>query len=85
MTFQSTLRKGLTSKEIVYKSVRRIIESQNHRGWKGPQEIIKSNTSAEADTLQLVTQVGIQNGLEYLHQRRFHSLSGQPVLVLHHP
>ena len=39
---------------------------------------------AKAGTLQQVTQVGIQMGLEYLH-RRLHNLSAQPVLVLCHP
>jgi len=40
-------------------------------------------TPAKAGTLQQITQVGIQSGLEYL-QRRLSSLSGQPVPVLRH-
>ena len=58
---------------------------KNHRGWKGPQEIFKSNPPANTGSLQYVTQVRIQMGLEYLHRRRLHYLSEQPVLVLHHP
>ena len=54
-------------------------ESQNHRGWKGPQEITESNPPAKAGILQLVAQVSVQMGLEYLHRRRLHNLSGQPV------
>jgi len=30
--------------------------SQNHRGWKGPLEIIESNPPAKAGSLQQVTQ-----------------------------
>jgi len=33
-------------------------ESQNYRFWKGPQEIIESNTPANAGTLQQGAQVG---------------------------
>ena len=32
-------------------------ESQNCGGWKGPQEILESNSPAKAGTLQQVTQV----------------------------
>jgi len=60
-------------------------ESQNYRFWKGPQEIIESNTPANAGTLQQVAQVGTEMGLEYLHRRRLHNISGHPVPVLHHP
>jgi len=59
--------------------------SQNHRGWKGPQEITKSNPPDKAGTLEQVARVGIQVGLEYLHKRRHCNLSGQAVPVLHHP
>jgi len=59
-------------------------ESQNYRGWKGPEEIIESNTTAKAGSLQQVAQEGVQMGLEYPH-RRLHNLSGQPVPVLYHP
>ena len=59
-------------------------ESQNSRSWKGPQEIDKSNLPAKAGTLQQVTQVGIQIGLDNLHRRRLHNLSRQPTPVLHH-
>jgi len=38
-------------------------ESQNHRGWKGPQVIIKSNGPAKAGSLQQVAQVDVQAGL----------------------
>jgi len=60
-------------------------ESQNCRGWKGPQEIIGSNSFAKAGALQQVAHVGVQMGLECLHSRRLHNLSGQPVPGLHHP
>ena len=49
---------------------------------EGPQEI-DSNRPAKAGTLQQVTQVGVQMGLEYLH-RRLHNFSGQAVPVLRH-
>lgn len=39
---------------------------QNHRGWKGPQEV-KSNSPAKAGTLQWVAQVDMQLGLECFH------------------
>ena len=39
--------------------------------------IIKSNPPAKAGTLQWVTQLGVQTGLEYLHRIRFHNLSRQ--------
>ena len=61
------------------------IEPQNHRGWKGPQKTTESNPSAEAGTLQWVTQVDALLGPEYLHRRRLHNLSEQPVPVLRHP
>jgi len=51
-------------------------ESQNCRCWKRAQEITKSNPPAKADFLQLVTQIGIQTGFEYLHRKRLHSFSG---------
>lgn len=38
-----------------------------------------------AETLQQVVQVDIQMGLEYLHRRKLHHLSVQPVPVLCHP
>jgi len=47
-------------------------ESQNCRGWKGPPEIIKSNSHAKQ-----AAQVGIQAGLEYLQRRRIHNFPGQ--------
>lgn len=62
-----------------------ITESQNCKGWKGPQKIIESNSFAKASTLQYVSQTGIQMGLEYFHRRRLQNLSLQTVLVLHHP
>ena len=64
---------------------RKITESQNCRGWNGPQEITESNPPAIAGTLQQVIQVGVQTGLEYLHRRRCYHLPGQPVPVLRHP
>lgn len=54
-------------------------ESQNCMGWKGPQEIIKSNPPAKANSLQQVAQVGIQTGLEYLQRRRLNNQPGHPV------
>jgi len=36
--------------------------TQNHRGWKGPLEIIQSNPTAKADSLEQVAQVGVQLG-----------------------
>ena len=62
-----------------------ITESQNCRGWKGPQEIIKSNPPVKEGSVQLATQVDVQTGLEYLPTRRLHNLSGQPVPVLCYP
>jgi len=50
----------------------------------GPHEI-ESNLPAKAGTLQWVTQLGVQTGLEYLYGRKLHSLSRQPAPVLHHP
>ena len=41
-------------------------KSQNHRGWKEPQEI-KPNLPAKAGTLKYVAQVGVQVSLEYHH------------------
>jgi len=38
-------------------TTRIILETQNHRGWKEPQEILESNSPAKAGTLQQVTQV----------------------------
>ena len=35
--------------------------------------------------VEQVAQDLIQVGSEYLHRRRIHNLSGQPVPVLHHP
>ena len=63
----------------------RITESQNCRGWNGPTEIIESTPYTKAGTLQWVAQVGIQMTLEYLHNRRLHYISGQPVPVLCQP
>jgi len=60
------------------------MESQNSIGWKGPQEAITANPPAIAGTLQQVAQVGIQMGLEYLHRRRLHHFTGQPVPELRH-
>ena len=40
---------------------------------------------AKASTLQQVTQVGIQIGLEYLQGRRIHNLPRQAVLMLCYP
>jgi len=37
------------------------------------------------DCLKQAAQDLVQAGLEYLQRRRLHNLSGQPVLVLHHP
>lgn len=62
-----------------------ITESQNCRGWKGPQKIIGSNTPAKAGSLEQAAQVGVQTHLKYLQRRRLHSLPGQPVPVLRHP
>jgi len=62
-------------------SIGRITELQNCRGWKGPLEIIESNSPAKAGSLDQVAQVG----LEYLQRRRIHNLLGQPVPVLCHP
>jgi len=64
--------------------------SLNHRimelqGWKGPQEIIKSNPPVKEGSVQLATQVDVQMGLEYHPTRRLHNLSGQPVPVLCYP
>ena len=58
-------------------------ESQNFRGWKGPEEI-KFNLPTRAGFLQQVAQVGIRVSLQYLDRRRLHNLSGKPVSVLCH-
>ena len=57
-------------------------ESQNSRGWMRPLEIIKSNPPAKAGSLQQVTHVGRQVGLNYLQRKGL--LSGQPFPVLCH-
>jgi len=62
--------------------IHRITESQ---GLEGTSRDHPVQSPAKASTLQLVTQVGVQLGLEYLPRRRLHNLSGQPVPVLHHP
>ena len=49
-------------------------ESQSHRDWKGPLEIIQSNPTAKAGSLQQVAQENIQVGFEYLQRRRFYHL-----------
>ena len=63
----------------------KVTESQNCRGWKGPQVIIESKPPAKAGSLEQITQVGIQTDLKYFRRRRLHNLSGQLVPVLHHP
>jgi len=57
---------------------------ESQKGWKGPLEIIQSNLPAKADSLEQVTQEGVQEGPECL-QRRLLTLSEQPVLVLRQP
>lgn len=57
-----------------------LTDSQNCRGWKGPPEIIESNPPAKAGSLHHVTQVGVQEGLEYLQRRRLHNPPGQIIL-----
>lgn len=51
--------------------ISKMTESQYCGGWKGPLDIIDSNPSAVADSLQQITQ-GRQIGLRYL-QRRLHN------------
>jgi len=48
-------------------------------------EIVNSNLPAKAGTLQYAAQVGIQTSLEYLHRRRLHNPSGQPVPMCCYP
>lgn len=57
---------------------------ESQKGWKGPLEIIQSNLPAKADSLEQVTQEGVQEGPECL-QRRLLTLSEQLVLVLRQP
>ena len=59
---------------------------QNHRivGIGRDLKIITSNPPAKAGTLQEVTQLDIQMGLEYIHSSSLHNLSRHPVPVFHH-
>jgi len=51
------------------------------RDLKGPSP----TTLLKHVSLQQVTQACVHRGLEYLHRRRLHNLSGQTVSVLCHP
>jgi len=62
------------------------LESQNHRilgDWKGPEEIIESRPLCQS-RFPTIGCTGRHTD-EYLHRRRLHTLSVQPVPVLHHP
>ena len=63
------------------------IESQNHRMVGVGRDLCGSSPTSlpKQGHLQQAAQDLVQAGLEYLQRRRLHSLSGQPVPVLHHP
>ena len=71
-----------TNNVIPKKNNHRIAESQ---GLEGTSRKLGVQPPAKAGTLQQVTQVDVQMGLEYLRRRRFHNLAEQPVPVLCHP
>lgn len=54
------------------------LESQNGWGWKEPLEVKQSY-------LEPVAQNHVEKTFEYLQGWRLHSLTEQPVWVLHHP
>jgi len=58
-------------------------ESQDSRITDVVRDLKRSYSATSL--LKQVAQVGIQTDLVCLHRKRLHSLSGQPVPVLHHP
>ena len=65
----------------------RIAESQNHRIAGVGRDLQRSSSPTllpKQVPYNRLHEVDIQMGLEYLHRRRLHKLSGQPVPVLHH-
>ena len=65
-----------------------ITESQNHLMLGVGRDLCGSPSPTllpKQGHLQQAAQDLVQVGLEYLHRRRIHNLSGQPVPVLRHP
>ena len=52
-----------------------LIQSQNHRGWKGPLKIIETDLSAKSNFLQEVEQ---ENVLDHPHRAAGHSVFNVP-------
>jgi len=56
-----------------------LIQSQNHRGWKGPLEIIETDLPAKSNSLQEVEQESV---LDHLPQAAGHSVSNVPRVTI---
>ena len=70
---------------LFYFFQKKITESQNGRGWKGPLRSSNPAPLLKQGHLQQAAQDLVQASLEYLQRRRLHNLPGQPVPVLCHP
>ena len=64
---------------------KRLTESWNGRGWKGPLWVTQPNPLPKQGHPEQAAQHRVQAGLEYLQRRRLHNLPGQPGPGLHHP